>query len=203
MPRFPSKKAPQDLTQFSQSPSASLSYFPEFHQWSEISSLPKVILVLGKGRGWGCQIWAEGELSHLGDLMFHKKTLHETWYMRKCVIVMKLPMPRAAAFWSIQIVSVEECSSLMQYLMQIHCSIHSVILNAMTTQYTCSFNGTYSPHWLVQCSCHCSCMWIPVHSPGLPVYVNVLQSIFIILTMAVLFLNKLCMYYLYIYLYYR
>ena len=27
-----------------------LSYFPEFHQWSKISSLAKVILVLGKAR---------------------------------------------------------------------------------------------------------------------------------------------------------
>ena len=42
------------------------------------------------------------------------------------------------AFSIIQIVSTEECSSLMQNLMQIHCSTHSVILNAVTTQYTCS-----------------------------------------------------------------
>ena len=33
-----------------QLPSAALSYFPESHQWSEISSLSKVILVLGNGR---------------------------------------------------------------------------------------------------------------------------------------------------------
>ena len=38
------------LTQFSQSPSAALSYFPESHWWSEISSLSKVILVLGEAR---------------------------------------------------------------------------------------------------------------------------------------------------------
>ena len=31
-------------------PSAALSYFPESHQWSEISSLSKVILVLRKAR---------------------------------------------------------------------------------------------------------------------------------------------------------
>ena len=34
-----------------ESPSAALSYFPESHQWSEISSLSRVILVLGKARG--------------------------------------------------------------------------------------------------------------------------------------------------------
>ena len=38
------------LTQFSQSPSAASSYFPESHQWSEIPPLLKVILVLGKAR---------------------------------------------------------------------------------------------------------------------------------------------------------
>ena len=31
-------------------PSAATSYFPESHRWSEISSLSKVILVLGKAR---------------------------------------------------------------------------------------------------------------------------------------------------------
>ena len=50
MPQSPSKKAHWDLTQFSQSPSAAPLYFPESHQWSEISSLSKVILVLGKAR---------------------------------------------------------------------------------------------------------------------------------------------------------
>ena len=40
------------------------------------------------------------------------------------------PLPIAAAFWIIQIVSVEKCSSLMQNLMQIHCSTCSAILHA-------------------------------------------------------------------------
>ena len=44
----------------------------------------------------------------------------------------------------------------MQNLTQIHCSTCSVIMNAMTTQYTCSLNGVYDPHWLVQWSCHFS-----------------------------------------------
>ena len=64
-------------------------------------------------------------------------------------------------FWIIQIVSLEECSSLMQNLMQICCSTHSVILDAIATQYTCSLNSVYCPHWLVQWSCHCSRMCIP------------------------------------------
>ena len=49
-PQSPSKQAPWDLTQFSQSPSAALSCFPESHWWSEMSSLSKVILVLEKAR---------------------------------------------------------------------------------------------------------------------------------------------------------
>ena len=63
MPQAPSKLAPWDLTQFSQSPSAIPSYFPESHQWYEISSLSKVILVLGKARSHKAPnlayIWAE------------------------------------------------------------------------------------------------------------------------------------------------
>ena len=42
-------------------------------------------------------------------------------------------------------VSMEECSSLMQNLMQIYCSTHSDILNVTATQYTCSLNGIYCP----------------------------------------------------------
>ena len=49
-------------------------------------------------------------------------------------------LPVAAAFWIIKIVSTEKCWSLMQNLMQIPCSTYSVILNAMATQYTCSFS---------------------------------------------------------------
>ena len=49
------------------------------------------------------------------------------------------------AFSIIQIVSSEECSSLMQTLMQICYSTHSVILNVMATQYKCSLNGVYCP----------------------------------------------------------
>ena len=65
--------------------------------------------------------------------------------------------------------------------MQIHCSTHSVILNAMATQYTRPLNGIYRPHWLVQWRHHCSRMCIPVHSPQLPGYIDVMQTVLIIL----------------------
>ena len=96
-------------------------------------------------------------------------------------------LPIAAALWIIQILSIEECSSVTQNLMQICCSTSSVILNVTTTQYTRSLNGVYCPHWLVQWSRHCSCMCIPVHSPWLSGYMDIVQTVVIILTMAGLF----------------
>ena len=95
------------------------------------------------------------------------------------------------AFWIIQIVSTGQCLSLMQNLMQIHWFTRSVILNAMETQYTHSLNGVYHPHW--PWSCHCSRMCVPVHSPWLPGYVDVTQTILVILTVAGLFLDRVHM----------
>ena len=104
-------------------------------------------------------------------------------------------LPIAVVFWIIQIVSVEECLSLMLNLMQICCSTCSVILNVVATQYTCSLNSVHCPHWLVQWSRYCSCMHIPVHSPWLPGYIDVMQTILVILTMAGLFLNRSCIFF--------
>ena len=81
----------------------------------------------------------------------------------------------------------EECSNLTQNLMQICCSTHSVILNVMATQYTCSHNSIYHPHWLVQWSRHCSHTRIPAHCPWLPGYNGVVQTVLITLTTAGLF----------------
>ena len=100
-------------------------------------------------------------------------------------------LPIAAAFWIIWIVSTEECSSLMQNLMQIRCSTRSVILNVKVTQYTCPLNSIYCPPLTVQWSCHCSHMCIPVHSSWLPGYIDVVQTILITLTMAGLFPDRL------------
>ena len=100
-------------------------------------------------------------------------------------------LPTAEAFWLIWIVSSEECSSLMQNSMQTPCSAHSATWNAVTTQYTCSLKGIYyCPHWLVQWSHHCSGIGIPVHSPCLLGYIDVMQTILVILTMAGLFLES-------------
>ena len=69
-------------------------------------------------------------------------------------------LPIATAFWIIQIVFTEECSSLTQNLMQIWSSTPSVILTVTATQYTGSLKGVYHPHQLVQLSRHCSHMRI-------------------------------------------
>ena len=91
----------------------------------------------------------------------------------------------AAAFWIIQIVSAEECSSLSQSFLQICCSTCSFW--TQWPQYTCSLNGTHCLHWLVQWSHHCSHMHISFHPPWLSGYISVVQTVLIILTMAGLF----------------
>ena len=82
------------------------------------------------------------------------------------------------------------CSSLVQNWMQIHCSTHSVILDVTATQYTCSLNSIYCPHWLAEWSHHCSRMHIPVHSPWMPGYTSVVQIVLLILTTAGLFPDR-------------
>ena len=99
-------------------------------------------------------------------------------------------MPIAVALWIIQIVSVEESSNLMENLMHFCCCTCSVTLNVTATQYICSFNGIYHPHWLVEWS-HCSHVHIPVHSPCLPGYIAVEQTVLIVLTVAYFFQTDL------------
>ena len=72
-----------------------------------------------------------GGLSHLGDLMFHKKTLHEMWCVSKWAASHQLPI--AEAFWTIWTVSAKEWWDLTQNLMQICCSTCWVMLIAMAT----------------------------------------------------------------------
>ena len=63
---------------------------PESHLWSEISSLSKVILVLGKARSHRVSNLCCRGLSHLGDMMFCQNTLHKLWCMGRCVLMRKL-----------------------------------------------------------------------------------------------------------------
>ena len=125
----PSKQAPWDLRQFSQSPSALPSYFPEFHRWSEISSHSKVILVLGKARGrsepnLSCRGAESPEWFDISPKNSARDMMHE--HVRCCDEAANIQLPIAVAFWIIWIVSAEECSSFTQNLMQIHCSTCSL-----------------------------------------------------------------------------
>ena len=74
--------------------------------------------------------------------------MHEQVYCHDEAANYQLPI--AEAFSIMGIVSMEECSNLMQNLMQIYCSTRSVILNVMATQYSWSLNGIYHRHCLVQ-----------------------------------------------------
>ena len=138
-------------------------YFLEPHPWSEISFLSKVILVLRNARS--CRLpnlgYKDTESCGRFSLKISAWDIMHEW-VGCCDEAANHQFPIAVAFWIITIVSAEECSSLMQNLMQICCSTRLVILNARATQYTCSVNGTCHSHWLVQWSCHCSCMCIPV-----------------------------------------
>ena len=89
-PQSPSGQAPWDLTQFSQLPSAAPSYFPESHQQSEIASLSKVVLILGKVRSCRTLNLDCRRLSHLLGVS-PKKSSRDV--MPECGhIVMKVPI---------------------------------------------------------------------------------------------------------------
>ena len=172
-PQSPSKEAPWDLTQFSQSPSVVPSYFPESHQCPEISSLSKVILVWGKARSprapnLGCR-----GLSHLGGLMFWKKTLHQMWHMSRGTLLWRNCQSPAAHSCGLLDHQKSFRGGMFKLKAKLDADLllYSVILNVMATQYTCSLSSIYHPHCLVQWSRQCSRMRIPVHSPWLPGYI--------------------------------
>ena len=110
--------------------------------------LLKVILVLEKARSHrapnlGCRrVESPGWFGILLKI-FAWDVMHEWAHCR--VEAANHQLPIAGAFWISWIVSMEECSSLMQNLMPIRCSTRSVILNVIATQYTCSLNSIYLP----------------------------------------------------------
>ena len=76
----------------SQSPLAALSFFPASHRQSKSLPFQRWFEFGGKPEVSGRQIWAVVGLSHLGDLMFCQKTLHETWCMSGSIVMRKLPI---------------------------------------------------------------------------------------------------------------
>ena len=133
-----------------------------------------------------------GLLQAFQSMDLFQQILNHVWNVCVTLICAALIALSPKAFWIIWIVCTGEWSSLMQNLMQICCSTCSVILNAIATQYTCSLNSVYHPHWLVHSSLKSSLFTcIPVQSPWLPGYLSVLQTILLILTMAGLFPQRL------------
>ena len=114
-----------------------------FQRWFQFWEKPEVT---------GSQIWAIGGLSHLGDLIFWQKLCTRSDARAGTLLWWSCQSPVAHSCSLLNHLNSfrKECSSLMQNLMQTHCSTHSVILNTMATQYTCSLNGVYHPHWIVQ-----------------------------------------------------
>ena len=125
-----------------------MSYFPSSRQWSEISSFSKVTLVLGKVRSHrapsvGCSRAESPGRFDVSPENSARDMMHKQAHC--CDEAAHHHLSTVPAFRIIWIVSVEECSSLMQNLMQIHCSTHLVILNVTATQYMCSLNSIYGP----------------------------------------------------------
>ena len=122
-------------------------------------------------------------LSHLGDLMFLPRTLHQMWCMSRRVAHScgLLNHPNSFRGGMFKLNTECDADSLLYSLSHFKWNSHT---EHMLT------HGIYRPHWLVQWSCHCSHMRIPVHSPWLPGYIHVMQTILIILTMAGLFQDR-------------
>ena len=74
-----------------------------------------------------------------------------------------------------------DLDSLLYLLSHFECDGHMVyMLNQVT----------YCLHWLVQWSRHCAHMCIPVHSPWLLGYIDAMNTVLLILTMAGLFPDR-------------
>ena len=65
-----------------------------------------------------------------------QQILNHLWSICATLLFVLPSLHHPPAFWIIQIISVEECSSLMQNLMQIRCCTHSVIF--FKSLYCCS-----------------------------------------------------------------
>ena len=161
--------------------------FPESQWWLEISSLSKVILVLGKTKSH--QIQAVGGWVTWVSWCFTKKicTRCDAW-------------AGALSWWSCQ-PPVRSClnhaNSFCTEMFKLNAKFDADLLLYLLSHfecdsppYTCSLNSIYCPHWLVQWSHHSSRMCIPVYSPWLRGYIDDAQTVLVILTMDRLFLDR-------------
>ena len=178
------KKAPWDLTQF-HTPSAAPLYFPVSHRRAAVSSLSKVILVLGKAincraKNLGCR---GAESPGWFDVSPKKSAwdLMQEW-VRCCDEVANHRLPTAVAFGIIGIVSAEGCSSLSKTSCRFIAQLTQSFWMWWLQNKHAHTRASTTPKWLAQWSGHCSHTRIPVHFPWLPGYMDVIQNILIILT---------------------
>ena len=115
--------------------------------------------------------------------------------MRRCITMMKLPITSCHSCSPLnhlnsfhrgmfKLNAKSDTDSLLYLLSHCECDGHTV--------HSCTLNGIYYSQWLVQWSYHCSFMPIPVHSPWLPGYINVMQTFLVTCTMAELFPDTPC-----------
>ena len=152
-------------------------------------------LSFGKAKSHRAPTLSWGDLSHLGDLMFCQKTLHKMWCMSRYV---------ARLWWSCQSPVAHSCSllsppnSFHRGMSKLNAKLDADSLLYSLNHFewdghtvnTHSLNSIYHPHLLVQWSHHCSHVCIPIHFPWLPGYINVMQTLFVVLTMAGLFTDR-------------
>ena len=107
------------------------------------SSLSMVILVLGKARSCKAPNLGCRDLSHLGDLMFHQKTLHKMWCMSRSVVL----------WWSCQLPVAHRCGLLnhpnnfLREMFKLHAKFDADSLLYLLSHFECN---SHTVHMLTQ-----------------------------------------------------
>ena len=152
-----------------------MSYFPKSHPWSEISSLSKGILVLGKARSCrtpnlGCRGTESPGWFDLSPQNSARDVM-DAW-------------AGALLWWSCQS-PVAHNYSLLNHpnnfcggMFKLNTKFEAHLLLYSLSHFECDGHTVHTltqwhlpPHWPVQWSRHCSRRRTPVHSPGLPGYI--------------------------------
>ena len=155
-----------------------------------------MILVLGEARSHRASNLGCRGLNHLGDLMFHKKSKNKQKNCLRCEAWVGTLL-----WWSCQVPLAHSCgllnhpNSFRGGMFKLNTKFDADPLLYSLRNFECDsqtvhrLNSIYCPQWLVQWSCHCSCMSILVHLLWLPGYISVVQTVLVILIMALLFLD--------------
>ena len=83
-----------------------------FQRWFYFGGKPEVAR---------CQIWAVGGLSHLDDLTFCQKTLHGTWCMIGCIVVIKFAITSCSQLWLFLSYCTSQLTKNIEVVLLINC----------------------------------------------------------------------------------